>query len=232
MISNYSEIKHIIWGPVELSSSACESSEADEEKAKARRELLAGVTRVMHSEFESSSSNGHSPALHRSCEPHHRLAEQALADDQNDSKASSSGASPNSIPVAPPDDAHPRRSWSVGSVLHSSGGCKPCQYSTGSRECKQGAACKFCHLCDVKRPRPRKAVRERCKQMAQRLDEFHSNPEALEVVATAMAQKSAYMDIVVKGKLKLLGEEQEADSSPDACSEDETEIERANKIAL
>jgi len=41
-----------------------------------------------------------------------------------------------------------RKSWSVGSKLHSSGQCKPCAWNWKPSGCVQRASCIHCHLCD------------------------------------------------------------------------------------
>eukprot|EP00929_Paragymnodinium_shiwhaense_P116935 TRINITY_DN869_c0_g2_i1.p1 TRINITY_DN869_c0_g2~~TRINITY_DN869_c0_g2_i1.p1 ORF type:complete len:265 (-),score=46.91 TRINITY_DN869_c0_g2_i1:637-1431(-) len=37
---------------------------------------------------------------------------------------------------------------SLGSHLHSTGGCRPCGFFWKGRGCSNGAECEFCHLCD------------------------------------------------------------------------------------
>ena len=48
--------------------------------------------------------------------------------------------------------------WSVGSLLHSEGQCKPCLWFWRPGSCLRGAECQHCHLC------PQGAVKERKRQ--------------------------------------------------------------------
>jgi len=49
---------------------------------------------------------------------------------------------------------------SVGSVGHHLGLCKPCDFTYRSGSCREGAACRFCHLCGPEVSRRRKKQRK------------------------------------------------------------------------
>lgn len=57
---------------------------------------------------------------------------------------------------------------SVGSVLHGTGGCKPCAWFWKEQGCRNGAECQHCHLCDKSEIKARrKAKSEQWKQQKQ-----------------------------------------------------------------
>lgn len=55
--------------------------------------------------------------------------------------------------------------WSVGSLLHVEGTCKPCGFFWRSMGCKDGANCKHCHICT---PEDKKQRRKDRKQLAKK----------------------------------------------------------------
>mmetsp|Transcript_100230 Transcript_100230/g.196794 ORF Transcript_100230/g.196794 Transcript_100230/m.196794 type:complete len:213 (-) Transcript_100230:154-792(-) len=59
--------------------------------------------------------------------------------------------------------------WSVGSVSHMPGTCRPCAYVNSILGCKYGSNCRFCHILEghsePPRMRPCKARRERLKRV-------------------------------------------------------------------
>uniref|UniRef100_A0A7S1VZZ6 C3H1-type domain-containing protein n=1 Tax=Alexandrium catenella TaxID=2925 RepID=A0A7S1VZZ6_ALECA len=65
--------------------------------------------------------------------------------------------------AVPPPPPAPRRDTmlklpSAGSALHGTGECRPCDFMYRTDNCREGAACRFCHLCGPQ------AVRQRRKQ--------------------------------------------------------------------
>lgn len=40
-------------------------------------------------------------------------------------------------------------SWSIGSALHATGGCKPCSWVFKTQGCSRGEACDTCHMCGI-----------------------------------------------------------------------------------
>eukprot|EP00747_Dinoflagellata_sp_TGD_P200799 gnl/TRDRNA2_/TRDRNA2_74228_c0_seq1.p1 gnl/TRDRNA2_/TRDRNA2_74228_c0~~gnl/TRDRNA2_/TRDRNA2_74228_c0_seq1.p1 ORF type:complete len:236 (+),score=44.33 gnl/TRDRNA2_/TRDRNA2_74228_c0_seq1:51-758(+) len=53
-----------------------------------------------------------------------------------------------------------KEGWSKGSVLHGTGGCKPCLWLHTIRGCKFSSECEFCHL-DSHKSAPRASKRKR-----------------------------------------------------------------------
>jgi len=85
--------------------------------------------------------------------------------------------------------AEQQTNFSVGSKLHTVGGCKPCAWYWKPYGCKNADACGYCHLCppgEVKnRKRSKIAVLKKgpvrvkeCEQ-AMQLNSFNSNPECV-----------------------------------------------------
>mmetsp|Transcript_94962 Transcript_94962/g.306602 ORF Transcript_94962/g.306602 Transcript_94962/m.306602 type:complete len:228 (-) Transcript_94962:129-812(-) len=65
------------------------------------------------------------------------------------------GALPAAAPVPGPPPPHDQAVWSwvvsCGSIGHPHCCAEPCKYATKKRGCKDGAACKRCHICIWKR---------------------------------------------------------------------------------
>lgn len=61
-------------------------------------------------------------------------------------------------PPAPRCDDSMLKLPSLGSALHALGRCRPCDFMYRNDNCREGAACSFCHLCGPQ------AVRQRRKQ--------------------------------------------------------------------
>mmetsp|Transcript_46821 Transcript_46821/g.111390 ORF Transcript_46821/g.111390 Transcript_46821/m.111390 type:complete len:430 (-) Transcript_46821:113-1402(-) len=92
---------------------------------------------------------------------------------------------------------------SIGSELHAKGECRPCLYLRAKSGCFNGENCKFCHFSHVKksRPRPCKAKRAECKRIVAMLDNvFGEDQESLQKAADRLANESAYMRTVIRGK--------------------------------
>jgi len=71
--------------------------------------------------------------------------------------------------------------WSVGSVGHDSGCCKPCMFLFSKTGCFAGTDCQFCHFshCRSKFPRPSKGKRDRIKRLLSSALEQEDPKEAL-----------------------------------------------------
>jgi len=92
---------------------------------------------------------------------------------------------------------------SMGSELHATGECRPCLYLRAKSGCFNGENCKFCHFSHVKksRPRPCKAKRAECKRIVAMLDNvFGEDHDSLQKAAERLANESAYMRTVIRGK--------------------------------
>mmetsp|Transcript_15830 Transcript_15830/g.32082 ORF Transcript_15830/g.32082 Transcript_15830/m.32082 type:complete len:238 (+) Transcript_15830:95-808(+) len=76
--------------------------------------------------------------------------------------ANSQDVAPLQLPgAAPPELAPPVPTCpSVGSLGHGAGLCKPCDFTYRNGGCREGAACKFCHLCGPEVSRRRKKERK------------------------------------------------------------------------
>uniref|UniRef100_A0A7S0FYH5 C3H1-type domain-containing protein n=1 Tax=Pyrodinium bahamense TaxID=73915 RepID=A0A7S0FYH5_9DINO len=102
------------------------------------------------------------------------------------------------------------RQASVGSELHNLGECKPCLYLNSKVGCYNGQDCKFCHLQHSKkntRPRPCKATRIQCKQIASMLNVFAPEPEQMLELTERLGAKSSYMQSILRGKQRELVDE-------------------------
>jgi len=66
-----------------------------------------------------------------------------------------------SAALAGPPSPHVPGCPSVGSVGHYMGTCKPCDFVGRGLDCRQGADCKFCHMCGPAERKARKAQRRR-----------------------------------------------------------------------
>mmetsp|Transcript_9316 Transcript_9316/g.16811 ORF Transcript_9316/g.16811 Transcript_9316/m.16811 type:complete len:410 (+) Transcript_9316:183-1412(+) len=92
---------------------------------------------------------------------------------------------------------------SIGSELHATGECRPCLYLRAKSGCFNGENCKFCHFSHMKksRPRPCKAKRAECKRIVAMLDNvFGEDHDSLQKAAERLANESAYMRTVIRGK--------------------------------
>eukprot|EP00406_Dinophysis_acuminata_P023877 CAMPEP_0179348024 /NCGR_PEP_ID=MMETSP0797-20121207/73479_1 /TAXON_ID=47934 /ORGANISM="Dinophysis acuminata, Strain DAEP01" /LENGTH=195 /DNA_ID=CAMNT_0021062797 /DNA_START=48 /DNA_END=635 /DNA_ORIENTATION=+ len=95
---------------------------------------------------------------------------------------------------------------SMGSGGHNTGDCKPCLYMSTKTGCFNGRQCTFCHYTHSKknRPRPCKATRLQCKQIASMLNTFVANPEQLLDAAdkqtSTAGPSSDYMRSLLKTK--------------------------------
>jgi len=92
--------------------------------------------------------------------------------------------------------------WTVGSALHSQGGCTPCVYLNTRIGCLRGSECKFCHLTHVKkhRARPWKSTRSRCKQMVAKLSSAPVwDPQKHQEKVDKLSGGSDYMKNLLKG---------------------------------
>jgi len=71
--------------------------------------------------------------------------------------------------------------WSVGSLGHDSGTCKPCMFLFSKTGCFAGPDCQFCHFshCRSKFPRPSKGKRDRIKRLLTSALEQEDPKEAL-----------------------------------------------------
>lgn len=58
--------------------------------------------------------------------------------------------------------------WSAGASLHAEGQCKPCGFYWRSMGCKDGAACRHCHLCTVESTKERRKSRKEAMKQARR----------------------------------------------------------------
>eukprot|EP00439_Symbiodinium_sp_Y106_P012246 s6623_g1.t2 len=75
---------------------------------------------------------------------------------------------------------------SVGSVLHGTGGCKPCAWFWKEQGCRNGAECQHCHLCDKNEIKARrKAKSEQWKQQKQEAQLPPTEVEALGIKTSA-----------------------------------------------
>lgn len=87
-------------------------------------------------------------------------------------------------------------------LLHQKGQCRPCNYSSSGRGCRNGEACNFCHLAHRK-SRPCKAKRSYCRRVASQLDASAAgDPD----------QYTGYMRIVMLSKARLQGALLDADT--------------------
>lgn len=98
---------------------------------------------------------------------------------------------------------------SQGSALHDVGECRPCLYLSSKLGCLNGEACRFCHLAHAKksRPRPCKATRIQCKQIASMIDTLAPDPQQLLEVTEKLGARSSYMRTILRGKQRQLEEE-------------------------
>mmetsp|Transcript_103756 Transcript_103756/g.302852 ORF Transcript_103756/g.302852 Transcript_103756/m.302852 type:complete len:181 (-) Transcript_103756:178-720(-) len=57
----------------------------------------------------------------------------------------------------------------LGSALHNSGGCKPCDFVSRGQICRNGSQCNFCHFhAGLRRKRPGRKKREKAARRASR----------------------------------------------------------------
>merc|ERR1712232_749968 len=54
---------------------------------------------------------------------------------------------------------------SVGSHLHPSGECKPCSWYWRKQGCRDGAACKHCHICPAERKRKSSKLKQKANAL-------------------------------------------------------------------
>lgn len=98
---------------------------------------------------------------------------------------------------------------SVGSALHQTRQCRPCMYVSSKTGCIKGQDCQYCHLAHPKknRPRPCKATRLQCKQLASMLDVLSADAEQMIKATEVLGDNAAYMRTVLRGKQRQLAGE-------------------------
>ncbi|CAK0788108.1 unnamed protein product [Prorocentrum cordatum] len=89
-------------------------------------------------------------------------------------------------------------------------------YVSSKTGCIKGQDCQYCHLAHPKknRPRPCKATRLQCKQLASMLDVLSADAEQMIKATEVLGDNAAYMRTVLRGKQRQLAGE--ADSRAEA----------------
>merc|ERR1711897_46896 len=111
-----------------------------------------------------------------------------------------------------------QRAPSIGSRLHATGECKPCLYVNTQGGCLKAENCDFCHMEHSKksqRPRPCKAIRQRCKEIVSMLEDstLATNPEVMLQAAETLGARNPYMRTLLIGKCRQLEDELAAQGS-------------------
>mmetsp|Transcript_110771 Transcript_110771/g.346575 ORF Transcript_110771/g.346575 Transcript_110771/m.346575 type:complete len:282 (-) Transcript_110771:59-904(-) len=168
-------------------TSSCGSSH------KAKRALAAEIV-AAHAAHEAAAQQGPAPA-----------AEASGRNEENEEgEEDEEEGGGRRVPAAQPllDAAE---LWSKGSALHSSSKCRPCHYVHTSLGCMNGRNCTFCHLPHTgkNRPRPSKAKRLLCKNMANTLEDMtNQDSSQFTDVMKTVASQSSYMRGILKKRLK------------------------------
>mmetsp|Transcript_54533 Transcript_54533/g.174912 ORF Transcript_54533/g.174912 Transcript_54533/m.174912 type:complete len:255 (-) Transcript_54533:63-827(-) len=130
----------------------------------------------------------------------------------NSSNNSVSGSEVRTGRPAKPSEPLP----SIGTELHESGRCTPCHFHPRPQGCRNGSACRFCHLHgDEVRRRPCKATRAKAKSAVSALDSS-GDPQELEERAAVLAAQGAYTRLVVACKLQQLSDSNSETDDPSA----------------
>ncbi|CAE8667913.1 unnamed protein product [Polarella glacialis] len=191
---------HIVWGDLDSSSDGSSRHCSMLTKKKA---ALESALQKASSVCSSSSSECASPAGSIRGSRTARVRALAAA-----SAAGGGGAMDSGYPGAPgaeqgTEDVSEEAAAQSAKVAaeHEAGTCRPCLYFVSKVGCTRGASCSFCHLHPKKnRPRPRKAARKQCKEIASQICE--SVPDPLELLNDTgdLDAKASYIRLVLKGK--------------------------------
>mmetsp|Transcript_36193 Transcript_36193/g.65675 ORF Transcript_36193/g.65675 Transcript_36193/m.65675 type:complete len:217 (+) Transcript_36193:64-714(+) len=200
---------HLIWGRPELVSSESDSlslgresrdRSADEIKRAVLEKLMQDVTLNSDSGELDVPPGKNDQVTNRAIDKLQKQGRTGEGDDKdgddNDEEEMGEGQ------------------WSVGSVLHSEGKCRPCHYYNTKTSCQNGEGCSFCHLAHPKRfrPRPCKPKRSKCKRLAGMLDAalLQDDPEKFDSTVNTLAAKGGYLKSVVQSKARTIKSEQQA----------------------
>mmetsp|Transcript_109268 Transcript_109268/g.319880 ORF Transcript_109268/g.319880 Transcript_109268/m.319880 type:complete len:286 (+) Transcript_109268:124-981(+) len=87
----------------------------------------------------------------------------------------------DSLAPSPPPPPPPRcdtmhKLPSVGSALHGTGQCRPCDFMYRTDNCREGAACRFCHLCGPQAVRLRRKQRRALLRSGRQATAISANP--------------------------------------------------------
>jgi len=108
------------------------------------------------------------------------------------------------LPEEENEDTYDETCPSIGSKQHDSGDCKPCLYNSKAG-CLNGRECLFCHFPHTRknRPRPCKAKRTQCKQIANMLyTAFDESSREFQEASHRLSNESTYMRMILGGTLR------------------------------
>ncbi|CAE8589165.1 unnamed protein product, partial [Polarella glacialis] len=91
-------------------------------------------------------------------------------------------------------------------TAHEEGSCRPCLFFRSKQGCHRGESCDYCHLHPKKSAlRPCKAVRRRCKVLAEQIASGEKKPEEIEQLSLHDC-RVAYIQTALKKKNKEMVE--------------------------
>mmetsp|Transcript_77807 Transcript_77807/g.241796 ORF Transcript_77807/g.241796 Transcript_77807/m.241796 type:complete len:259 (+) Transcript_77807:111-887(+) len=234
---------HHIWGKVEMDLSESKShlslsqDSVREERRRQVEEKLKNI--VLHSESMTSELSSDDPydekvdvnAVRMQIRNRAGLGGAAMGAGRPLSSSSAQGEAAEGDAEEDEEEEEEEEgrvpnggSYSAGSKLHDSGGCRPCHYVATKTGCKNGADCTFCHLDHPKRfrPRPCKSKRNKCKRIAGMLDMvFANDPLQFQEAVDLLSNQRGYLSTVVKSKVRNLTAQAGSDAATGAGQRDE-----------
>mmetsp|Transcript_55593 Transcript_55593/g.129425 ORF Transcript_55593/g.129425 Transcript_55593/m.129425 type:complete len:157 (+) Transcript_55593:73-543(+) len=134
---------HKVWGGTELDLGSSDEGGTGSDSSRTR-DVDASRGHLLYS--TSSSNAGDEPESDT-------LAENVALDESKSEEA---------VTVEGP--------WSIGSMQHEGGTCKPCYFACSAVGCRNGIDCRFCHFSHrgMNRPRPAKVRRALYKKIIEK----------------------------------------------------------------